>query len=190
MGKPRKRKAMVWNSFNRWIVLAEVDSKRTIWRKREYVQRMFQCKCKCGNESIVSYSNLITNDSKSCGCLQKEKAAIQIRKIGWSGDKNPNWRWGIANKNKLLHNSFRNNKQYREWRKLILERDVSCKRCESVIKLQAHHIVNFTKEDTLFELDNWICLCYICHRQFHKQFGFTSNTKEQLEDFIMGYAGA
>lgn len=31
------------------------------------------CKCKCGNEVIVSGTSLRTGNTKSCGCLQKEK---------------------------------------------------------------------------------------------------------------------
>lgn len=36
---------------------------------------LWKCKCECGNEVIVRVSNLINGHTKSCGCLQKEKAA-------------------------------------------------------------------------------------------------------------------
>ena len=34
----------------------------------------WHCKCKCGNELDVDTRNLNTGHTKSCGCLQKEKA--------------------------------------------------------------------------------------------------------------------
>ena len=30
---------------------------------------LWKCKCDCGNESIVYYSNLVRNHTKSCGCI-------------------------------------------------------------------------------------------------------------------------
>ena len=35
----------------------------------------WHCKCKCGNEIDVDTRNLNSNHTKSCGCLQKEKAS-------------------------------------------------------------------------------------------------------------------
>lgn len=38
----------------------------------------WHCKCKCGNEIDVDTRNLNSNHTKSCGCLQKEKAANNV----------------------------------------------------------------------------------------------------------------
>ena len=35
----------------------------------------WKCKCKCGNEVIVSGKHLRSGNTKSCGCYQKERAA-------------------------------------------------------------------------------------------------------------------
>lgn len=35
---------------------------------------MWKCKCKCGNEIIVSGKHLRSGNTKSCGCYQKERA--------------------------------------------------------------------------------------------------------------------
>lgn len=45
------------------IERAKTDSKEVKWL----------CKCKCGNEVIVRGSSLRNGNTKSCGCLQKEK---------------------------------------------------------------------------------------------------------------------
>ena len=34
---------------------------------------MWKCKCKCGNEVVVSGKHLRSGNTKSCGCLQKER---------------------------------------------------------------------------------------------------------------------
>ena len=34
---------------------------------------MWLCKCKCGNECVVSGKQLRNGHTKSCGCLKKEK---------------------------------------------------------------------------------------------------------------------
>lgn len=34
---------------------------------------LWKCKCDCGNESIVCYSNLVRGNTKSCGCIFSEK---------------------------------------------------------------------------------------------------------------------
>lgn len=60
----------------------------------------WNCKCKCGNEIIVDTRNLNSGHTKSCGCLQKEKASentidmsafedesIQVIKRAGSDDK-------------------------------------------------------------------------------------------------------
>lgn len=186
----RKRKQIVGTLYNRWTVLEEVDSKRTVWRDREYVQRMFLCRCECWNEKIIWYSNLTRWASKSCWCLQREFMSknnyAKTRPKFW--EANPNWKWWVTKRNKILKNKERNNKEYRKWRKEIILRDKMCMKCNSVKRLEAHHIINF-KEWFDFEVANWICFCNYCHHKFHKQFWFTNNSWTQLNEF-MGYAGA
>lgn len=68
------RKDLTGQKFNRLTVI-DWDSEKRKWR----------CKCDCGNESFtyVSSSNLTSNHTKSCGCLDKEnrrKRAIERNK--------------------------------------------------------------------------------------------------------------
>ena len=42
-------------------------------RQRENTTTYYLCKCDCGNEQWVSHSSLISKQSQSCGCLQKDK---------------------------------------------------------------------------------------------------------------------
>ena len=51
------------------------------------------CKCDCGNEKIISKTNLIKGDSKSCGCLKIELNKNKLTKHGLSSSK----LWGTWN---------------------------------------------------------------------------------------------
>lgn len=51
------------------------------------------CKCVCGNKIITSGSNLISGQSKSCGCLRKNLLSARMKKHGQSETKLYNvWR--------------------------------------------------------------------------------------------------
>lgn len=55
-------------TFNYLTVVSRAPSKngKAYWK----------CKCKCGNECIVNSFNLRSGNTKSCGCLKKEKIAM------------------------------------------------------------------------------------------------------------------
>ena len=59
--------------FGRWTVLNKTD-KRT--KNRTII---WHCRCECGNEKDVDAYTLKSGQSKSCGCLQKELAAIRCK---------------------------------------------------------------------------------------------------------------
>lgn len=50
--------------FGDWTVLEEVG-------KNKSKQRIFKCRCKCGNIKIVDGPSLLYNRSKNCGCKKK-----------------------------------------------------------------------------------------------------------------------
>ena len=41
---------------------------------------LWKCKCDCGNETVVRYSNLKSGHTTSCGCFRKEMASKSIKK--------------------------------------------------------------------------------------------------------------
>ena len=65
----------------------------------EYLEVLFQqqerknnmviwhCRCKCGNEVDVSTSSLTSGNTKSCGCLRKEKANFHSLKLNLVGER-------------------------------------------------------------------------------------------------------
>lgn len=48
----------------------------TVKRSRGSV--VWRCKCDCGNECFVGSSELVTENTKSCGCLRAELAATRL----------------------------------------------------------------------------------------------------------------
>ena len=66
-------------TFNRLTVIRRVENKgkNTMWL----------CKCSCGNETIVSASNLKTGNTKSCGCLNREHKEFPTRRKDVVGKK-------------------------------------------------------------------------------------------------------
>lgn len=59
--------------FGRWTVLNITDKRA---KNRSII---WHCKCQCGNEKDVDSYTLRSGQSKSCGCLNKEKAAQRCR---------------------------------------------------------------------------------------------------------------
>lgn len=71
-------------TFNRLAVISYVG-------KNKHNNNLWNCKCVCENEVIVTAADLKSGNTKSCGCLQKEKAAITLLNMsmthGLSRDK-------------------------------------------------------------------------------------------------------
>lgn len=64
-----KPKSLLGLRFGKLTVIAEADRYRTAggWSRRQWV-----CVCDCGNTVTVRACNLLSGDTKSCGCHKKE----------------------------------------------------------------------------------------------------------------------
>ena len=62
--------------FGRLIAIKKV--------KEKYITK-YKCMCDCGNEVIIDHGSLQSGRSKSCGCLNREKASENSYKHGCSG---------------------------------------------------------------------------------------------------------
>jgi len=98
------------------------------------------------------------------------------------GRKNPN----ITDEERQTKRKY---PAYYEWRISIFERDnYMCQFCGLPIDLNAHHIESYNNNPELrIEVSNGITLCENCHMDFHHQYGYGNNTKEQLIEFINKY---
>lgn len=67
---------LVGQNFGRLTVLQRVDN----YIDRKGRQRSaWECRCECGNHIVTTGDKLKNGNTKSCGCLQKEKAANSLR---------------------------------------------------------------------------------------------------------------
>lgn len=81
----------------------------------------------------------------------------------------------------------RNIEGYSEWRKAVYERDnYTCQCCGDSKggNLVAHHLdgYDWCKEKRI-NINNGITLCDYCHTDFHMEYGYGDNTKEQFDEF-------
>lgn len=99
------------------------------------------------------------------------------------GAKHPMWKGGITIEHTKIKNSF----EYREWRRLVYERDrFTCLKCGvKAGKLIAHHIESFGDNPELrVEIENGATLCKNCHDNFHCTYGRGKNNRKQFEEFL------
>lgn len=114
---------------------------------------------------------------------------LKIKNKSWVGSNNPNWQDGVSSETKLARNS----RDYKHWRRLVLERDGNeCQRCSSSEKLEAHHLNPFNvNKDLRYDIDNGVTLCEKCHsvkhkNSFHNIYGTVNNTSEQFYEYMTG----
>jgi hypothetical protein len=182
------RKDFTWTRFWRWLVLwdwADVISEK--WK----ITRTLECECECWTRKTVRHYNLVNWKSISCWCYHWEvsreiiKELHRTQKLEW----NPNWKWGIAYHNQKATSEIRRSYPYKEWSNLVKIKDwFKCRKCWSWEALHSHHIINFTNEETRYDVNNWITFCRDCHEWFHKKFWYRNNNETQIMEYL-GYLG-
>ncbi len=110
-------------------------------------------------------------------------------------ENNPNWKGGVTS----LYDQIRKSFIYRQWRSDVFTRDdFTCQNCgQKSGGLNAHHIKSFftiiqcyeitTLEealecDELWNINNGITLCKVCHKKIHKKVINNGNDESPNED--------
>ena len=145
------------NRYGKLVVLEKSTERSRYWK----------CLCDCGNESIVSYSSLTLDSTKSCGCFRREVCkdnmlnyVKQLRVSAGLPEDLP-----ICSENKLQR-ALCTALSYK-----IYKRDGnSCVWCSSVdCKLNAHHLKPWVSctDGEKFDPKNLVSLCLECHSKIH-----------------------
>lgn len=137
-----------------------------------------------GKKGVYS-KEVLNNWSKKRKGTKNPHTIEQNKKIGDSmrGEKSIKWKGGID----IFHKDVRRSGKYKVWRKSVLIRDnFICQKTKiSGGKLVVHHINNFAEFPELrFDINNGITLSQKAHIDFHKIYGSTNNTREQLQEFL------
>jgi hypothetical protein len=96
----------IGDKYNRLTVI----SKPIPIQKKNRIKYYIDCKCDCGNIIRTLESSVAHNSSKSCGCLQKEKAADRFYKHGMH--KSPAYKSWVGMKNRCNNPNCHHYKNY------------------------------------------------------------------------------
>lgn len=126
----------------------------------------WKCICECGAIVYTSVTKLRNNNTKSCGCLQREHAKASMtamlseKRISLGKDPDQ----PLSSDRQLLRSEFS------FLAKEILKRDnYSCIWCSVTGKrLNIHHLVPWSvSEELRFDKQNLVALCEDCHKTVH-----------------------
>jgi hypothetical protein len=106
------------------------------------------------------------------------------KKPHMSGEKCHLWKGGVT----LQNHAIRTSLEFQEWRKSCYDRDnYTCQK--TGVRggiLHVHHIESFhCNHELRYDVNNGITLSASVHYEFHNTYGFTNNTKEQFQKFMM-----
>jgi len=104
----RKLIDLTGQRFEKLIVLARIENNK-------FGQTRWSCQCDCGNKTEVDGYKLTTNNTKSCGCLSREKTRLRStihshNKVGKRSLAYASWAHMIQRR------TNKNNKDYKDYR--------------------------------------------------------------------------
>ena len=143
--------------------------------ERSNNQVVWECLCDCGNYKNVNTGSLGSGNTKSCGCLQYP-----------SGTDSYNYKPHLTDEERMKNRYQLYGNNMVNWRTNIYTRDnYTCQICNHHGgNLNAHHLNGWNAfPEERFDLDNGVTLCNDCHKDFHSQYGYGDNTREQFDEY-------
>jgi len=136
------------------------------WRKDFTVSQETKEKLSVAHMGKVLTPEHIANRTKSQTGLKRSLETRMKMSLSKMGDKAPNWKGGISQKNRSERKKHMTTFEYRDWRRRVFERDdYTCQFCgERGGELHADHIKSYLKYPKLrTKLSNGRTLCKKCH---------------------------
>lgn len=155
--------------------LSEVRDDVEVLEEYKGSQKNIKCRCKkCGELWFVAPCRLLKN-VKCFHCSYKEDR---------SGDKCTRWNPNLTDEERLERRKTPEVKKFTDY---IMKRDNYT--CQLTGDRSSHHNVHHLNGwdkfiDERFDERNTITLSEDIHIEFHKQYGYGDNTKEQFYEFV------
>jgi 5-methylcytosine-specific restriction endonuclease McrA len=166
VGKAKARD-LIGQRFGRLMVLERSGSTRH--RRANWL-----CRCDCGKTKTIKGNALLSGNTQSCGCIQKET----MHRIRWREDLTMEERLNSRHRNLMP--------EMAAWRKSVYMRDGhACQSCGDNGRLVAHHKNSWRDfPDQRFVIENGITCCRPCHKIFHSIYSYGRNTEGQWDEFV------
>ena len=150
-------------------------------KKRYFGNVMWECVCDCGAIKDVDSLSLKTGNTRSCGCLKVE--IMNYKK----GVNHYNYNKNLTDEERLKNRYQLSVGNSRIWSQNVFQRDnYTCQICgdNKGRNLNAHHLNGWNAfPEQRFDLDNGVTLCTGCHKEFHSEYGYGDNTREQFDEY-------
>ena len=133
---------------------------------------LWKCLCDCGNYKNVSSAHLNLGSVRSCGCKQHRYGTDHHR-------YNPD----LTDEERI---NGRGHEQTVWSQRVLYSDNYTCQVCgdNQGGNLNAHHLNGWNAfPEQRFDLDNGVTLCTDCHKDFHSEYGYGDNTREQFDEY-------
>lgn len=146
----------------------------------KYVNVFAYLKCKCLIDGHIWESNFHNLNTNKNGCPE-------CKRRSFLGENNHRYNPDLTDEERINGRSIEG---YWRWNQDVKIRDnFTCQRCgEKDIILNSHHINSYnSNEEGRTDLDNGVCLCELCHREFHTIYGYGNNNTNQYNNWMKNY---
>ena len=153
-----------------------VESKNCIFLEKFIHKQKTRIKyiCSCGSPHEMYMSNF----KKGYSCKECKRRKLL-------GKNNHNFNKNLSDFDRLELGRYEEG--YRAWRRLVYRKfNYKCDICkkDGENDLTAHHLEGYSENVELrTDLENGVCLCLKCHKDFHSSYGYGDNTKKQYDEF-------
>ncbi len=172
------KKDLVKQKFGKLTVIKDTEKRD----KKGLV--IWLCKCDCGNFCEVRSDNLKTGNSKSCGCLKKEKLKENL--LSFHRDRKHFVKVDHTEEEIAQYLKSRGRELDFKWLNLSkkLRKSAKCSICGTKENLVVHHMNNYKDyPEQRYDEENLIVLCRSCHSKYHVN--AIDITKKNFEVWIL-----
>jgi len=149
-------------------------------------QIKYRCLCDCGNEVLVTSSDLTTGHTRSCGCYRKEQSKKRITamhrarghriRADFTDEQNKKFDKEISN--------FYKSPKWKEARKPILEEE-TCICCGGPGNTVHHTYSRYFFRAFQYNQAHLVLLCPECHAKYHSSLKFNCSIPALFENWLL-----